>query len=287
MLRPPRAPYFATIVAATIVAAAIAAARAQTAPDTSAWNGDTRAGIRLIAGGGATEKGETVLRAGVEIRLAPGWKTYWRYPGDSGVPPHFDFGNSENVKAVTVAWPAPQRLVDSEGVTIGYKDGVVFPLKIVPEDANKPVRLRLKLDYAICEKLCVPAQGQSELVIKAGGAAAPEIAQAEKTVPRPRALGAEGTLAIRAVTREDGGKLPRLLIDVAAPAGAAIAIFAEGPAPDWALPVPEKVDGAPAGLQRFAFALDGLPPGASARGAELKFTAVAGAEAIETTYRLD
>ncbi len=137
---------------------------APAAADNSAWDGDARAGIRLIAGGGATEKGETVLRAGVEIRLAPGWKTYWRYPGDSGVPPHFDFGKSENVKSVTVAWPAPQRLVDSEGITIGYKNSVLFPLRIVPEDASKPVRLRLKLDYAICEKLCVPAQGQSELV---------------------------------------------------------------------------------------------------------------------------
>jgi DsbC/DsbD-like thiol-disulfide interchange protein len=282
MSRLPRPLFFATIVAATI-----AAAVAQATADTSAWDGDTRAGIRLIAGGGGAETGAAVLRAGVEIRLAPGWKTYWRYPGDCGVPPHFDFANSENVKAVTVAWPAPQRLVDSEGVTIGYKNGVVFPLTIVPQDANKPVRLRLKLDYAICEKLCVPAQGQSELLIKSGGTAAPSIALAEKTIPRPRALGADGPLAIKAVTREDGGKLPRILIDVAVPAGAAIDVFAEGPAPDWALPVPEKVDGAPAGLQRFAFALDGLPPGASARGVDLKITVVADAEAIETIYRLD
>jgi hypothetical protein len=64
-------------------------------------------------------------------------------------------------------------------------------------------------------------------------------------------------------------------------------VFAEGPSADWALPVPDKVDGAPAGLQRFAFALDGLPPGASANGATFKVTAVAGAQAIETTFRLD
>jgi hypothetical protein len=106
-------------------------------------------------------------------------------------------------------------------------------------------------------------------------------------VPQPRALGADAPLAVRKVTREDGGKLPRILVDVAAPAGAAVVLFAEGPSPDWALPVPEPVEGAPAGLQRFAFALDGLPPGASPKGAELKLTAVAGVDAIETTYRLD
>jgi DsbC/DsbD-like thiol-disulfide interchange protein len=274
--------FIVTILAATIMAVAHPAAA-----DTSDWNGDARAGIRLIGGAEATEGSSKILRAGVEIRLAPGWKTYWRYPGDSGVPPNFDFAKSENVKSVSVQWPAPQRLADSEGVTIGYKTGVVFPLKVVPQDPTKPVLLRLKLDYAICEKLCVPAQGQAELAIKAGGTLAPAIAAAEKTVPQPRALGADAALAVKKVTREDGGRLPRLLVDVAAPAGATVVLFAEGPSPDWALPVPEPVEGAPSGLQRFAFALDGLPPGATAKGAELKITAVAGADAIETTYRLD
>jgi DsbC/DsbD-like thiol-disulfide interchange protein len=273
----------ATILVATIVAGINLAAAA----DASAWDGDARSGIRLIGGAETTDGGSRLLRAGLEIRLSPGWKTYWRYPGDSGVPPNFDFGKSENVKSVNVLWPAPQRLADSEGVTIGYKTGVVFPLKVVPQDPDKPVILRLKLDYAVCEKLCVPAQGQAELLIKSGGTFAPAIAAAEKAVPQPRALGADAPLAVRKVTREDGGKLPRILVDVAAPAGAAVVLFAEGPSPDWALPVPEPVEGAPAGLQRFAFALDGLPPGASPKGAELKFTAVAGVDAIETTYRLD
>ena len=61
------------------------------------------------------------LRAGIELRLAPGWKTYWRYPGDSGIPPRFDFAKSRNVKSVTVRWPAPQRLTDESGTSIGYK----------------------------------------------------------------------------------------------------------------------------------------------------------------------
>ena len=68
------------------------------AADASAWDGDTRSAVRLISGipDGAS------LRAGVEIRLAPGWKTYWRYPGDSGMPPHFDFSQSSNVKSATL-----------------------------------------------------------------------------------------------------------------------------------------------------------------------------------------
>ena len=64
-------------------------------------------------------------------------------------------------------------------------------------------------------------------------------------------------------------------------------LFAEGPTAQWALPLPEPVAGAPAGLQRFAFELDGLPPGEKADGATLRLTAVSGDKAIEVAFRLD
>ena len=110
--------------------------------------------------GRAARQAATVHRAGIEIRLAPGWKTYWRYPGDSGIPPRFDFSGSQNVDRVTLQWPAPQRLTDESGISIGYKHDVVFPLDVMPQDATKPVMLALKIDYAMCEKLCVPADGE-------------------------------------------------------------------------------------------------------------------------------
>src|SRR5262249_53989636 len=71
------------------------------AADASSWDEGAHAGVRLVAGNRPV--GDAALRAGVEIRLAPGWKTYWRYPGDSGVPPRFDFAQSQNVKSVSVA----------------------------------------------------------------------------------------------------------------------------------------------------------------------------------------
>ena len=77
------------------------------------------------------------------------------------------------------------------------------------------------------------------------------------------------------------------MVDVAAPAGAAPVLYAEGPDAKWALPLPEPVAGAPAGLQRFAFELDGLPPGESGKGATLRLTAVAGDKAVEALFRLD
>ena len=262
--------------------------RPSLAADASPWDGAERAAVRLIAGSQRGTADATVHRAGVEIRLAPGWKTYWRYPGDSGVPPRFDFTRSNNVKSVTVRWPAPQRLTDESGTSIGYKHDIVFPLEVVPQDAARPVELVLGIDYAVCEKLCVPADGKAELTINGkGGDQDGKIAQSETLVPRAAKLGAEGALAIRAAKREAGGAKPRIVVDVAAPAGAAIALFAEGPTPDWALPVPEAIAGAPAGQQRFAFELDGLPPNTKADGATLTLTAVSGDRAIEVPFRLD
>jgi len=254
------------------------------AADVSGWDGDARSAARLIAANAAAAQ----LRAGVEIRLAPGWKTYWRYPGDSGVPPRFDFSGSDNVKAVTLRWPAPQLFSESDGNTIGYYDSVIFPLQVEAQNPSQPVTLRLKLDYAVCEKLCVPAEAKAELALTdASNANEAALAAAESRVPRPSQVGAAGALSIVSVRREAGSTPPQVLVNVRAPAGAKLAVFAEGPAPDWALPLPEAASGAPAGQQRFVFALDGLPPETKPEGATLRLTAVAADAAIEATYRLD
>jgi DsbC/DsbD-like thiol-disulfide interchange protein len=265
----------------------VAASHAAAAADASRWDGDGRNAMRLIAGSSPREGG-THLRAGIEIRLAPGWHTYWRYPGDAGVPPRFDFAGSQNVKAVDVHWPAPQRLPEEAVTVIGYTGNVILPLTIVPQDRAKPVMLRLKLDYAVCEKLCIPAEGKAELMLS-GGASSQDAAllTAEARVPKKVALGEGAPFAIKSVRREDGGPRPRVVVDVAAPAGEAVALFAEGPTPAWALPVPAPVAGAEAGTQRFAFELDGAPPGQGYEGIAITLTASAGNSAIEVATRLD
>jgi DsbC/DsbD-like thiol-disulfide interchange protein len=256
--------------------------------DASAWDGDARSSVRLIAGAANRDDGAT-LRAGVEVRLAPGWKTYWRYPGDSGVPPHFDLAGSSNVKSTTLLWPAPQRFSDGGGQSIGYDGDVIFPVRIVPQDPTRPVVLRLKLDYAVCEKLCVPAEGSVELSLAASSTAANEtaLAAAEARVPKPVAIGDSASLAVRVLHKEPGTRFARVVVDVAAPTGATVDLFAEGPTPEWALPLPSPVTGAPDGINRFAFDLDGLPPGQTAQGAVLTLTAVAGGSAIEVKAPLN
>jgi DsbC/DsbD-like thiol-disulfide interchange protein len=269
------------------LAAFLGAAHAR-ATDASAWDGDARSAVRLIAGDTKSVR-DAPLRAGIEIRLAPGWKTYWRYPGDSGVPPRFDFGGSTNVEQVTVLWPTPHRFADGSGQSIGYAGGVVLPLQVQAKDSTKPVTVRLKVEYAICEKLCVPAEASAELPLAAPANSSTNetLAAAEARVPKPATVGEDGPLAVRSVHEEPGARFTRVIVDVAAPEGEPVDLFAEGPSPEWALPVPMPVAGAPAGLHRFAFDLDGLPPGANPRGAVLTLTAGAGSSAIEVKARLE
>lgn len=273
----------AAAIAITVLVAAVGPSAAE---DASRWDGDARSAIRLIAGSRADRAAP--IRAGIEIKLQPGWHTYWRYPGDAGVPPRFDFKRSQNVKSYEIRWPGPRRLPEAAMIAIGYDRDVILPLAIVPQDGAKPVVLRLAIDYAVCEKLCVPAEGKAELVLGIGPSSLEgALAAAEALVPKQRALGEGSPLAIRSVRREQGPTRPRVIVDVAAPAGTAVDLFAEGPAPDWSLPLPMAIAGAPAGMQRFTFDLDGAPPGAKYEGARITLTAVAGSDAIEVATRLD
>jgi DsbC/DsbD-like thiol-disulfide interchange protein len=275
-----------TMTAATLIG--LAAARAQDASD---WNAEAHTAARLIAGSLAKTSNAAFLRAGVEIKLDPGWKTYWRDPGDSGVPPTFDFSGSENVKNVTVLWPAPARFPDGAGGnSIGYLEHVVLPLRVAPLDAAKPTSLKLKLGYDVCGNMCVPVDADLKLPLTGDGAEDSAIEKAESRVPRHLALG-EGKdrgLAILALRREPGDAHEHVVVDVAAPAGAPIELFVEGPTPEWSLPLPEPVPaGGNGSTRQFSFELDGLPPGAQAKGATLTFTAVSADDAIEVPAHLD
>src|SRR5690349_10954009 len=93
----------------------LAAAPSVFAEDASNWDGQTHSAARLIAGAIGKDRDTTFLRAGIEIKLDPGWQTYWRDPGDSGAPPTFDFSGSDNVKSIDVLWPAPEKFADGGG----------------------------------------------------------------------------------------------------------------------------------------------------------------------------
>lgn len=277
----------------TIVTAAIfglGGALPARAQDASPWQKEAHAAARLLAGTAFQSGNARVLHAGIEIRLDTGWKTYWRYPGDTGVPPTFDFAGSQNVQSAQVEFPAPERFPDGAGGnSIGYAGDVILPLRVIPADPTRPVALHVKINYAACGTLCVPAQAALDLTLTGQGTDEAVLEQAEQRVPKHATLGASPShaLAILSVHREPGAAHERVAVEVAAPPGASVELYAEGPTAEWALPLPEPVGPAQGPTRRFTFDLDGLPPGAQAAGATLTLTAVSGDEAIEVPDHLD
>src|ERR1700693_2531354 len=266
--------------AATVFASSLAIeARAQ---DASPWQREGHSAVRLLAG----SRSGAVLLGGIAVQLQPGWKTYWRTPGDSGVPPRFDFSKSKNIEAVTVLWPAPAKFNDGAGGhSMGYHDQVVLPLRIVAKNADKPVTLRAGINYAVCEKICIPVEANAELGFTSVASTEDSaLFAALDTVPKPASIGDPNPLTIRDVKRD--GK-SSVLVDVVSPDAREVSLFVEGPTPDWALPVPKLLEHSPPGVKRFAFELDGLPPGASPEGAALKLTLVGGEHSYEFNINLE
>jgi DsbC/DsbD-like thiol-disulfide interchange protein len=195
-------------------------------------------------------------------------------------------------KRISVLWPAPTIFADGAGGrAIGYVGDVVFPLRITALDARKLVSLHLKVGYGICRNICLPAEANLALVLSgSAGADEPTLAAAEARVPQRVPLGARAGLAIRSVHREPSDGRDRVTVDVMAPEGIPVDLLVEGPTPDWALPLPRSIIPAPSsasGVSRFAFDLDGLPPGTQAQNAALTFTAISPDDAIEVVANLD
>jgi DsbC/DsbD-like thiol-disulfide interchange protein len=212
--------------------------------------------------------------AGFEIALAPGAITYWRDPGDSGLPPTLDFAASDNVEAVEPAFPAPKRIKEADGgEAFGYDSGVIFPLHVKPRDAAKPVTLALQADFAVCEKVCLPAKARLKLTLPPAAASpyAGAIDAALAAVPRavpPQdfgALEADGANGWRFCAPHEAGP-PRDL-------------FVEPPEGWWVTAAPAPGE---AGSDCFKVTLGDKPKDAALPVA-LRLTLTGGAGAVETT----
>ncbi|MBO0733482.1 MAG: hypothetical protein J2P49_04035 [Methylocapsa sp.] len=199
-------------------------------PYTAARLSGPKSSLRLIAApSGPPGSG---YRAGVEINLDPGALTYWRTPGGAGAAPEFSFDGSANVAAITVSYPAPERIVEDGIEAFGYRSHVIFPLRIEPKDPARPVRLALAVSYAVCARLCLPAKGDAKLTFVPGQAGAvadsldaAALRQADALVPIR--LPARERDAKITLVRAAGARLPTWRLS--AHGGKALDLFAEAP----------------------------------------------------------
>ncbi|MFU8777594.1 MAG: protein-disulfide reductase DsbD domain-containing protein, partial [Roseovarius sp.] len=94
--------------------------------------------------------------AALKFELAEGWKTYWRAPGEAGIPPQFDWRGSGNLAQAAPEWPTPKQTVTNGMRTIGYEHVLVLPLRVTPERAGQPVTLSVDMEIGVCSDICVP-----------------------------------------------------------------------------------------------------------------------------------
>ncbi|MGO4387255.1 protein-disulfide reductase DsbD domain-containing protein [Microvirga sp. 2YAF29] len=265
---------FRTISAAFFLILTVFSAAAQSLSSPSGAKG-FHSQVRLLSGG----KQGYVWLAGIEFTLDQGFKTYWRNPGESGLPPRFDWSGSENAASIEIQWPAPKRHEDAAGVAYVYGRKVILPVLVKPEQAGKPIKLALAVDYGICKDICIPANAELSLPLAEDGPDRAAIEPFQARVPAPRPLGASGDLAVAAVTAKDQADKSVLAIKVRVPAGTKPSLFAEGPE-NWYLST-----STPDADNNFTVTVEEKPKDAAP--ALLRLTLVAGDKAIETEVSLD
>lgn len=271
-------------MAGTIALAVAPAVRAGTHVGASPWVETEYARIRLIRGAFRPDGGQWL---GVHIEMEPGWVTYWRNPGYSGVPPRFDWSQSTNLAEAQVRWPAPRRLKSDYGVSYGYLDQVVFPVLVSPGTLGKDIEIRLKIDYAVCREICIPEFSELELVLPAAG---PDAEQAGQDLQRliadfearvPEAQSAQTGLRIETARIEMRSGNPVLAVTAALGGSTAGAeLFVEGPE-EYYFTVPDGPEDLGGGKGLFVVAIEGAKAVEELTGARLGGTLVTPGGATE------
>ena len=180
----------------------------------SAWLDHEQARVRLIAAQDAVGNSDA-LRLGLQVELEPGWKIYWRSPGEAGFPPHMDWAGSDNLEEADLQWPVPERFSLFGLETFGYAKEVVLPIEARLSAPGAPTRLRAHLRYLICEEICIPNDGELVLELPSGPAgSARESLLIEQYRARVPGHGAEAGLSLEGATLSGGMETPSLEVAV-------------------------------------------------------------------------
>ena len=274
------------LLAMLAFSAAPARAAADGRPGASPWQQTEQTALRLIAATQTTGDAR-ILKLGLHFKLKPGWKVYWRSPGDAGFPPMPDWSPSQNLKTAVVHWPAPSRFEVLGLQSLGYTDEVVLPLTVELMDPAKPLRMAGEVNYLTCQKICIPYTAKLALTLPQGPVQpspfAHLIGRFQANVPGD---GSRHGLAIERAESWTQGKTTFLLVTAtAAVPFQAPDLYAEGP-PELAFSQP-TVDFSNAGrtarLQIEVYGLDALegPKSETLAGQPLTLTLTDGKRAAE------
>ncbi len=212
----------------------------------------------------------------IEFQLDKGWKTYWREPGASGIPPQFDFSGSRHFAAGEIGFPVPEHVVLKDSEFVGYHDRVMFTFEGMVTDFASDGAIRLNLLAGVCEEICIPATAAFELPTSDLMVSDPlaEQAVAKAILALPGAP--KDTFRVdKATVSGDAIEISATLPDTEGKAD----LFVEGPS-SWRL-LPAKLVSREGGSARFSLDLSHLPADAEPRHTELRFTLVSNGAGIE------
>lgn len=199
----------------------------------SEWRGVPEGEVRLIAAqSGFDDNGRVLL--GLQFRLRKGWKTYWRFAGESGAPPLFDWQKSRNLKSAAVKWPTPVRFNAFGYDSFGYTGTIVLPIDAVREKAGRAMAISLQVFYQVCENICLPVDAELSLTVPDGAASGTQhqftVASFQDRVPRPAA---RANFALESVVLSERGGKPILRVALRCRDGHSFTnpdVMVEGPA---------------------------------------------------------
>lgn len=245
------------------------------------WIRTDSVAIRLVA----THQADGQPAAALEIVLEPGWKTYWRTPGEGGLPPMIDFSGSRNLASASVGFPPPSRYNDGYTVTNVYEGRVVFPITIEPTVAEVPVTIDIAFDLGVCETICIPMHVDMSLTMARGSiddAALAIVEEGRTRLPSEPTPGVFAVTSVVAAGEGDRGQA-EFVAEVVVPQAFGTELFVEGPE-GWYPIAPHQIarDG---NRLTFAFGFD-VAEDADLSGAPVRFTLVSEGRAIEQQLAL-
>lgn len=231
------------------------------------------------------------LRLGLQFRLEPGWKIYWRSPGDAGFPPKPDWAGSRNLQGAEFRWPAPERFELFGLDTFGYGEEIVLPIEARLEKPGAPLNLKLAIDYLVCEKICIPYQAAFTLDLPPGAGRPSENAHLiDRFVARIPGDGTGSGLAIERAAWRGGGS-PRIEVTARALTpflNPDVIVEADGPAANLGFGRPELRLSEGGRAARLVIPVRGSPAGRSdLAGLPVTLTLVDGDRAMERSIALD
>ncbi len=200
---------------------------------------------------------------GLHLQMAKGWKTYWRVPGDGGVPPSITLKGT-GVKSFEFDCPLPTRFEGADGETIGYKDDVVFPIRLTTDGVIKASDVSIDAFFGLCETVCIPAQVQDRLPEAAAASDADTLQQWQARVPLKSPHGPVGEASFN-----DG----HLHMKLAGPVTEIFVEFLDG--------VPHYVSRPDIGPGIAKLPVRGLAGSDSLRGRQIRVTSVVGGAGVE------